>query len=176
MSSREDFPWTTEAKNLKNGVSPNYSMKEWKPEQVYNKIQRVEQALLEINDLKLPLVNEKRAIEVELNEMNVLLKSTSFSDPEYNKINSRRGNLVKKKGDIEIKLSELKQRSQKLHTEADSAKMDLKKKPNELVKANLLELRDKYLSFAADTTRVSSMRSMASRFVEEVQIILGLIP
>lgn len=174
MSSREDFPWTTEAKNLKSGIT--YSMKEWKPEQVYNKLQRVEQELLTINNLKVPLVNEKRIIEAELVEMNVALKNTAFSDPEYNKINSRRGQLVKKKTEIELKISDLKQRSQKLHTESESAKIDLKKKPNELVKANLLELRDKYLSFSADTTRVSSMRSMASRFVEEVQIILAVIP
>jgi len=176
MSSREDFPWTTEAKNLKNGASPNYSMREWKPEQVYNKIQRVEQALLDINEEKTPLVNEKRDIDTTLNELNIKLKKISFSDPEYNNINSIRGQLVKRKTMIETRISELKQRSLKLNTEKESAKIDLKKKPNELVKANMLELRDKYLSFAADTTRVSSMRSMASRFVEEVQMILGLIP
>jgi hypothetical protein len=175
MSSREDFPWTTEAKNLKAGTSPTYSMKEWKPEQVYNKMQRIEHELQNINDLKVPLVNEKRVIEADLVEMNVVLKNTVFSDPEYNKINSRRGQLVKKKTEIELKISELKQRSVKLHTEKESAKIDLKNKPNELIKTSLQELRDKYLAFAADTTRVSSMRAMASRFVEEIQSVIGYV-
>ncbi len=162
--------------NMSSSSTPKYSMKDWKPEDVYNKLQRLEQETVSINELKAPLVNEKRVIEAELVEINIQLRNTSFSHPDYNRINSRRGQLVKKKTEIELKISELKQRSQKLNSESQSAKIDLKKKPNELVKANLLELRDKYLSFAADTTRVSSMRAMASRFVEEVQIILSLIP
>lgn len=153
-----------------------YSMVEWKPEMVYNKLQRVEQSILEINNERVPLVNEKKTIEIDLNEINILLRTLGVSNPDYNTINSKRGQLIRQKGEIETKLSLLKQKSQKLHTEAESAKIDLKKKPNELIKANMLQLRDKYLSFAADTTRVSSMRAMSSRFVEEIQSILTLIP
>lgn len=153
-----------------------FSMGSWKPEMVYNKLQRIEQALSSINSVKMPLVNEKRSIEMELNETNILLRSMSRSDPEYNKVNSKRGQLVKKKGEIERNLMDLKQESQKLHAESESAKIELKKKPNEMIKGNMIELRDKYLSFSADNTRVSSMRAMSSKFVEEIQSILTLIP
>ncbi len=153
-----------------------FSMKEWKPELVYNNIQRIEQTLTELNEEKLPLINAKREIEAELTQLNVQLKEQYYSPEEFNIINSKRGRLVKQKTDIDIKLSELKQRSLKLHTEKESANIELKKKPNEAIKMAMYGLRDKYLSFAADTTRVSSMRAMSSKFVEEIQAILGLIP
>ena len=125
---------------------------------------------------KQPLVNEKRLIEAELVQLNVDLMAEEKHSHAWNVVNSKRGVLVKRKSEVEIKISEIKSKVNKLNIEHNSAKIDLKKKPNEAVKAGILELRDKYLSFAADTTRVSSMRAMASRFVEETQLILALIP
>lgn len=154
----------------------NFSMKEWKPELAYNKLQRLEQQISDIEEKKLPLVNDKRKIEVELNEVNIVLKEKHYSDKDFNDINSKRGRLVKQKSDIEIQLSNLKQTAKKLHTEKELLQLDLKKKPNEAIKENLICLRNEYQSFASDMTRVSSMRAMASRFVEEIQSILKLIP
>lgn len=157
-------------------TTERFSMKEWKPEQVYDKIQRAQHLKASLENEKIPLIDEKRIIEAELNEYNVKLRGLPYGEKNYNDLNSKRGQLVKKKAEIETKISEIKKKLQKVNSEIDSCKIDLKKRPNEAVQELLFELRDKYLSFSADTTRVSSMRAMASKFVEEIQIILKAIP
>jgi hypothetical protein len=43
---------------------------------------------------------------------------------------------------------------------------------NNLLRLRLLELKDKYLDFSSDHTRVASMRQMSAEFVKELEILI----
>lgn len=153
-----------------------YSMNHWKPEEVYTKIQRIEAEWIKLDDERSELVIKKKRIEAEFSEANANLRSMTMMSKEWNDANSLRGQLSRKKSEIEIQISELNLKAKRLYAEKESAKIELKKKSNEAIKDNLLAMRDKYMAFSSDNTRVASMRAMSSKFVEEIQNILNIIP
>jgi chromosome segregation ATPase len=148
-----------------------YSMKELRPLSLMEKKLRIEAKMNEVDGMRDPLVDRKTELQSELSVFNTEVRGHSLHKDRYDEI--CRWQVVYKKeiSDIDKKLLELRRERRKLNQEKDELSLDIKKVHSE-AKEKLYEVRDRYMSFAADTTRVSSMRAMASKFVEELQGIL----
>lgn len=153
-----------------------FSMKEWKPEKTMDKIQQLEEIQTLLDRDKQPLIAKKRDLEIELVEVNVQLRNELMGSIPWNNLNSNRGRIISSKNEVEKKLLEINTKIRKTHSDREALKLELRKRPNEAIQNELFMLRDKYLAFSADTTRVSSMRAMSSKFVEEIQGLLKLFP
>lgn len=162
---------------MNNNNTTRFSMKEWSPITVYDKKLKIEREIEEIQKKRQPLIDRKREIEMRLSEINSKFKTRAgdFSNGEYAGICKEQDLLKVEKFGIEEKLRSLKIEGREKRMEENEVFVESKKYPDEKLKDTLLEIRDKYMSFAADTTRVSSMRAMASRFVEEIQGIMKYV-
>lgn len=150
-----------------------YSMNDWQPLTILDKKMRVEEEINQLTASKEPLVNKKKEIELELSELNNKIRVNGFIDQnEYANICKRQDDLKRIKHGVEQQLLSLKQQVRNKQTEKDKLTIQGKKFSSSEIKQCLLGLREKYMSFASDTTRVSSMRAMASKFVEELQAAL----
>lgn len=158
--------------NKKNVMeATRYSMREFKPLTLEDKQHDLEVQRERIDEERGKLVDKKKEIELELSELNGAARSGKLSSEEYIKVCDRQTVIKQEKYKLEKDILEIKRNMRGLNLEIDSVRLKARKIPNSEVKQLLLELRDKYMSFSADTTRVSSMRAMSSRFVEEINAI-----
>jgi seryl-tRNA synthetase len=149
-----------------------YSMNEFKPLTLLDKRQRIEERICEIETKRYPLVLEKQEIESKISDYNRRVRGKHLETAEYDSICRKQRDLFQQKRKVERELMELNQQARVLSKDKDDLSLQIKKIPDEAAKQKVVELRDKYSSFASDTTRVSSMRAMASKFVEEMQSLL----
>lgn len=151
-----------------------FSMKDWRPELPQEKLGRLEQELHEIKAAKTPLVSEKISLESDISEMTHELKFGNILSKEdfLRKTNDRRL-LITKKREIDAQLGIMSNKQREISREIKIIENKLKQKPKDAIAERLVPLRDKYLAFSSDTTRVSSMRAMASKFVEEIQALMN---
>lgn len=148
-------------------------MNNWQPLTIFDKKMKIEDELRELENKRTPLVDRKKEIELELSEINNKIRVGGYLDQnEYAKICERQDFVKREKYKIEQQILGIKRMIREKNGEKDKITLQGKKIGNSEIKSSLIELRDKYMAFAADTTRVSSMRAMSSKFVEEIQAIL----
>jgi len=152
-----------------------FSPKEYKPMSLEDRIGKLESERYELSSKRTPLVERKQEIEFELSKYKNQVRQGRLPQSEYEMICKWNDALNGEKRAVEKKLMGLKVELAKINTEIDETKRKYKKEPNGISVDELIELRDKYMQFASDTTRVSSMRAMSSKFVEEIQAILKLL-
>jgi len=152
-----------------------YSMREWKPPTMDDKMFRLEVKRRELDKEREPFVERKLQIERQLGKLTEEVRGKVIDDDRYREVLKEQSELKREKAKIEDSLKDVKKRIATHVAEVEDLKFQMKKIPSEGIKDGLLELRDKYLTFASDTTRVSSMRAMSSKFVEEIQAMLKLI-
>lgn len=148
-----------------------YSMKEFTPLTFLEKKDKIDDAIEVLKEKRSPIVAEKKEIDEQIGEYNSMTK-VLLPDYEYAAIMKAKTPLIARKRVLEGQIMTLNEEIRKKQRERDKVDLQRKKVPSSAIKDSLLELRDKYMSFAADTTRVSSMRAMSSKFVEEIQSIL----
>jgi len=151
-----------------------YSMNHFTPLSIDEKIFNAEQELRAIQDDIEPIVDRKREIEAMLTDVNSHKKEW-LPDDQFSKIMATRTTLVKEKYGIEEQIRKLNKKVREKVIDIDKLKLKKAKKPKDQIHEKLIELRDKYTAFSADTTRVSSMRAMSSKFVEEITMCLKFI-
>lgn len=156
-------------------INPNnYSPREMRPLTLMEKKIRMEAKRNDIEETRKPLIERKKEIELLLSEYTNKVKGRVLPQEEYEHICNEQAKLKREKFEVEKKVATIKEELRKLNSDIDCISLDIKRTSEE-AKDFILEVRDKYLSFAADTTRVSSMRAMASKFVEELQYLLSKI-
>lgn len=152
-------------------------MNEFRPEPIYEKVANLMEQIDAITLKRTELTERVVWLNSEMAELNSLVKTSGQMDPQvYHGICCKQGQLRSEKKGYEKTLLELKVQFQKLSMEKDALNRKLKFFPLSKTKETLIEMRDKYTSFAADSTRVSSMRSMAAKFVEEILSIIKTLP
>ncbi|WP_114752344.1 hypothetical protein [Pleomorphovibrio marinus] len=125
-----------------------------------------------INELKNTieeLALKRRDFAQQLSELKTKYRtrSTKYMNPkEYRKLCETQDRLKKNMNDLEKDIIILKKRKRSIEESINHEVL-----PNDL-EQKLKLLRDKYLDFSADSTRVSSMRTMASVFVGEIEKII----
>ena len=152
-----------------------YSMNNFTPLTWDEKEQRLKEKRFKMESDKEPLVDRKKEIELELSELNQQVRGLHLEDEDYAKVVKRQTEIKREKLLLEQGIMKIKRELNSVNQEIDKARLQSKKAPNDAIHQSLVDLRDKYMSFAADTTRVSSMRAMSSKFVEEIQSVLKII-
>lgn len=138
----------------------------------------LERSISDLVQKKEALILSKKEIEME----NSLLKSRvrvggKMSQHKYNAIVDEQNQLKRNQLKIEKDLSELSINIMKKSVLLDEMKCELKIDTikSSGIKSELISLKDYYINFAADRTRVSSMRATAAEFVEKLEIIIKKI-
>lgn len=157
--------------NEKTEMQNMYSPIATRPFTLEEKKIRLESDIVDLRSERQKLVERKQEIELEIGNYNSQVRGKHLPEQEYENICRWQSALKREKLDIEKKLADTKSVLQKKELEKDNLSLNIKK-VNEEAKQHILEIRDKYMSFAADTTRVSSMRAMASKFSEELTFIM----
>lgn len=153
-------------------MTERYSMNEFKPLSLMEKKLRIESQINDLENELAPIGFKVAEVCADLSILNTEIRGNRLPDEDYKLKQSQQNQLLREKIMLEKKIFEIKPLLRKLRLEESSIKVDLKRIPNDKAKQTVIEIRDKYMAFAADTTRVSSMRAMASRFIEEMQTIL----
>lgn len=152
-------------------AAERFSMNHFKPLTFDERVFKAEEELRDFEREIDPLIDRKREIESMLTEINAHKKEW-LPDDEFDRVMKTRAGLVKEKFGIEEQIRKMNKVVKQKHAELDKLKLQRKKMPQQEIEEDLIELRDRYMAFASDTSRVSSMRAMASKFVEELTIIL----
>jgi len=138
----------------------------------------VEQLILNIKEKRAKLVTTKIGIQTSLGTLRTEYSSVTFKDPEFLKIKGERAELKRHITALELKIKaendELSFKNKLKneivfhlrHNKTLEGKDDLEK-----VIARVDALKKKYSSFAKDRTRISSLRVMASEFIDELTSI-----
>ena len=156
-------------------MEERYSMNDYKPLTMSERKLNIEDEMADLELKKSPLISRKQEIELELSNYNSRVRGKFLPPNEYNEICQWQKALSQEKVDLEKKFTEIRNKKIELTKERERIHLKMKTLPDSMTKDTLLELRDKYMAFASDTTRVSSMRAMASKFVEElVSVIKGI--
>jgi hypothetical protein len=150
-----------------------FSMAEFKPLTMSERKLSIENDIANLSLDRTPLIIRKQEIELELAAYRNRIRGNHLPQDEYNEICQWQRVLGQEKLDIEKKFLEINDKKLKLEKERERLHQKIKQLPNSSLNDSLVELRDKYSAFASDTTRVSSMRAMASKFVEEIQSLLN---
>ena len=138
-----------------------------------------------IQNKRAKLIEIKAPIELELSQLTAKVRGansyhTRLSPDEYRKTVNRQQILKKKLADVLAQMNPLKARLRELapleNIEYKKIKVDSVKQiknTEDVSRTQIVELRDKWLCFAEDQTRVNSMRIMAAQFARELTEILA---
>lgn len=152
-------------------AAERFSMNHFTPLTIDEKIFKAEEEIRRIQDEIEPIVDRKREIEAMLTEVNAHKKEW-LPDDQFAQVMKTRSLMVKDKYGIEEQIRKTNKELRDKLAELDKLKLQRKKLPKDEIEERLIELRDKYMSFSSDSTRVSSMRAMSSKFVEEISGLL----
>lgn len=151
-------------------------MNEFKPLTLHDKQVRMETKIADLEDKRSPLVNRKREIELELSELTNQIRGNYLPRDEYKKCCDRQDFLKREKLGIERQITGLNDEKRKLSVEKEQLRSLMKRQPDGTARERLTDLKIKYLAFASDRSRISSMRAMAAEFAQEIETILTALP
>ncbi len=133
----------------------------------------VELAINTLVQQKEKLVYDKREIELKNSVLNSKVRTGGkMHDVKYKQICDEQNKLKKDSLKLERAMSEISIEIMKKNTFKDQLKLEFKKQQKIDMKQKLTEMRDYYINFASDKTRVSSMRAMGAEFAEKVEVLI----
>ena len=119
------------------------------------------------------LVFDKKEIELKNAVLNNQVRAGGrMHDVKYKQICEQQSKLKKDALKIERAISELSIEIMKKSTFKDQLRAEFKKQQKIDVRQKLTEMRDYYINFASDKTRVASMRAMGAEFAEKVEVLI----
>ncbi len=119
---------------------------------------------------------DKREVELKNSLLNNQIRASGkMPDIKYKKICEEQNKLKKSQLQIERAMGDLSTEIMKKSTLKEQLKSELKKKKNIDTKEKLVEMRDYYINFASDKTRVASMRAMGAEFAEKLESLIKLL-
>lgn len=151
-----------------------YSPRDTVPLTVDEKKFIIEEEIVSIKEQYDFTVIEKKKIEQSLADYRAIIRTNGMMDDKnYVEIVEKQNKLKQKQKDFEYKLIDLKGNIRRLETEKERLRVLGKKTSISDTKDQLVQIKNKYISFAADQSRVSSMRTMAAKFAEELETIIS---
>lgn len=130
----------------------------------------IQHTILDMQAKKSNLGIKKAQIQANLSQNRQMLQYVKQGDT-YDELIAIKRKLISECQEIDVEINQLKQDIKKRMLLKDEVKAT--EKPNTLpVKAHLTVLRDKYLKFAGDRTRIASMRTMSAEFAEELTKVI----
>jgi DNA repair ATPase RecN len=124
-------------------------------------------SLKELHETRSTLSSQKIHLQGELSELNSRVRGKRIHPMEYQKVSSRQTQIKSLISEHEKRIVELNQQIASKHFAGLGGAND----GNDRLQA-LIALRNEYQAFAADKTRVGSMRQMAAEFVLKLNPII----
>jgi chromosome segregation ATPase len=131
----------------------------------------IQHSILELQAKRSKLGVKKQHIQGEINKIREMLKYIEQGHDTFNDLVAKKNTLVSDGHEIDTEIADLKSQIKKrqLLREEVSA---IEQPKAMMLEAELTVLRDYYLSFAGDKTRVASMRAMSAEFAGALTTII----
>lgn len=145
----------------------------------FNKQQvgELENSITELKSLKSKLSLEKRQFEISISALSNRVRTANrLPDREYKDICRKQHEIKEKILLIESQLIEITNNIRKKTTLKENINNELENINNNDpgIINKIKNLKNKYIEFSGDNTRVASMRLMASQFIEELERIINV--
>lgn len=122
------------------------------------------------------IIVRMKTIETNLSILNSKVRSRGIMpESEYKTVCRRQSQIKQELIDLQPQRSYLKGEIREKEVLRDEILQYLNRNKPQDIKLKLQKIRDKYMEFSSDTTRVSSTRVMASRFSEELQELINTL-
>lgn len=150
-----------------------YNIKNKKMALTENTIIDLDVAISILDQQKTKLVLDKKVLELKNSDLNNKIRTSGrMPDFKYKNICDEQSRIKKDILSIERAMSDISVEISKKSSLRDQLRLELKGLKRFDVKSQLVQLRDKYIAFASDKTRVSSMRAMSAEFAENIEYII----
>jgi len=134
---------------------------------------KIDQSITDLNTRKSTLSTQKKRLELELSTLNNRVRASDrLPKDEYAAICRKQRECKDKIFSIDDQITQINNEISKKHNLGQEVRVEIKKNKSEEIKTRLVKLRDDYLQFSSDATRVSSMRVMASQVAEQIEAII----
>lgn len=141
-----------------------------------NQINSIEDSINTLSRKKDELVLRKREVEAENSEIkNKIRTGGLMSNNEYQKLCNKQNMLRREMVEIERGVLDINHEIRSKSSLTNQLKQDRKETNINETKDNLVALKNEYIRFAADKSRVGSMRAMAAEFAEKLEQIIVTI-
>jgi len=131
----------------------------------------IQLSILELQSRKSKLGLKKQKLQANISNYKEMLKVVTQGHETFEEIVEKKKALVSELNEIDLEIAQIKQDLRKRQLLKEEVKET--EQPKTLaVEAELIVLRDNYLKFAGDKTRVASMRAMAADFAGELTKVL----
>jgi len=122
------------------------------------------------------LVIDKKGYELEVSVLKNKIRSGGrMTDSKYNELCDQQNALKNTLFSIERAMNDLTNEIQNKNSLLDRLKNQIKTGGDTNIKKELINLKNHYISFSADRSRVSSMRAMGSEFAEKLEGLIKLL-
>lgn len=137
---------------------------------------RVEEKIIEIEGLRNEIITDEKIGDARLSEITTYIKANRLEISEYNKLWSEQTVLKKAKIESSRKTMSLKLELKKLQSKKELIKSMIPTTVNDGDLINsILHIKNKYIEFERDKTRIPAMRKMAQEFTFDLQQIIDFI-
>ena len=135
----------------------------------------LESSISTLSQQKGKLIYDKKELELKNSELKSQVRTGGrMHDVKYKRIcdeqNLLRSDILK----LERSISDLSNEIMKKSDLKNQLTAEFKKQQKSDLKSKLIEIRDFYINFASDKTRVASMRAMSAEFAEKVEVLIKL--
>lgn len=137
----------------------------------------LERALMELKTKKGGIIFKKVKIQDELAALKRERKQLNPASDKAQEITRQRAKMKTEAQGYELEILEINnemKNKRMLLIEVENYLRVNDTKLDDKVAASLTRLKDKYSRFAADHTRISSMKTMAAEFVQELEAIINM--
>jgi hypothetical protein len=129
--------------------------------------QDIQYSILELQSKRSKLGIKKQQLQADISNIKEMLKYVQQGHETFNELVTKRKDLACQSNEIDADLADLKTQIKKRQLLKDEVAISEQPKAV-LYEAELTVLRDHYLNFAGDKTRVASMRAMSAEFAESI--------
>lgn len=128
-------------------------------------------SIIELQSKKSKLGIKKQHLQAEINKIRDMLKYVEQGHDTFNELVCKRKELTAQTQEVDTEICDLKSQLKKRQILKDE--VAIMEQPRALMlEAELVVMRDHYLNFAGDKTRVASMRAMSAEFAESITKVL----
>ena len=136
----------------------------------------IERSIANLENKKTDAANEKIKYQNELSELNFQVRGNGrkiIPQIKYDTILQNQAEVKRKMLVVDCYISDIKKEITNKRILRDEVDLVLDDNfDSNSILIEIINLRDKYVNFASDSTRVSSTRLMASRFAEDLDSII----
>lgn len=116
---------------------------------------------------------QKKELEIKNSSLKNQIRTGGYMpDALYKSICDQQNRAKKDVLSVERAISELAIEIRNKSTLKDQLKIQLRQQNGVNIKESLTDLRDYYINFASDKSRVSSMRAMGAEFAEKLEVLI----